>query len=145
VWVELLDAPDQAAEARSAAAEAGKEVIMTAEKLTKAGACPAQVSAFERLYPISDYPAGVRVTIARCVEHADVFDWDTGISMFVAGNVFDNLRAFKNLTNQARHEWLSASFGSDKRRELYMKLLRVEARTFALMLRNPKLRAEASA
>jgi hypothetical protein len=145
VWVELLDAPDRVAEACGAAAEAGKEVIITVEKLIKARACPSQMRAFERLYPVSDYPAGVRVTIARCVEHANVFDWYVAVAMFVPGSAYANCRVFNDLTREARLEWLSHISFSEKRAEAHKNLLRTEARTFALMIRNPKLRAEASA
>ncbi len=52
---------------------------LTYADLVRAGACAEQRAVFKKLFP-----KGVEVTVALCVEHASIFDWDWFASKLIS-------------------------------------------------------------
>ena len=124
-------------------------MIMTVEKLLKTHACDEQVESFRRLFPPSRYPRGVRITVALCEQHADVFDWRYAVQHFVPGDMWANLAAFSRLTRKertrhsaavVRFSYHQSATNDEKLRLTSVELFHAEARAFALLIRDPKAR-----
>lgn len=125
-------------------------VRVTHEKLRQLGACDESIAMFKRLFPVSRYPDGVRVTTELCVQHADEFDWSWAVRHLVPGDsvedretafhelIRDALRAYEYATMRPHTEAPCAT--CRRIEETARELERAEARAFAQLIRYPALR-----
>lgn len=105
-------------------------MIVTAKLLHDRGACPVAVERFERLFP-----AGARVTVATCVQHAKDWDWDWATVNLIPSSTYELRRVFLRLTQVERHRYHASYSAVD-----HKTWQEAQARAFARLVRYPALR-----
>lgn len=138
-------------------------MIITQHTLLVNDACNSGRRRFHELFPPHDYPHGVRVTIARCVKHADDFDWYWAVETLLPGCPSNNVAAFERLlvganenlakvyrVNANHHTCnvddydLASCLACVTERRAEHEWHVAEARAFAQLVRDPRLRVAVS-
>lgn len=69
---------------------------ITYQLLDRLSACSDYLEEFDRRFPAREYPDGVEVTVERCVEHAQNFDWHWAAAKLLDDEGFNQ---FETLTS----------------------------------------------
>jgi hypothetical protein len=77
---------------------------MTYELMRELGTCGDYRSKFRELFPVSEYPQGVEITVENCVAHAQNFDWHWAIDSLLTREA---AQTWRNYVDNELHTWNS--------------------------------------